>query len=49
MDGNSLGIGWQDIRHLGYKNWEEYEQLENEEGGEEDGERHQQKGRNRIS
>lgn len=23
-DGNSLAIGWQDIRDLGYKDWEDY-------------------------
>lgn len=30
-DGNSLAIGWSDIRDLGYKDWQDYlESLEGE-------------------
>jgi len=37
-DGNSLAIGWQDIRDLGYKNYDEYLYYCEEEEEEEDGE-----------
>lgn len=30
-DGNSVAIGWQDIRDLGYRDWEDYLQSLGEE------------------
>lgn len=39
-DGNSLAISWSDIRHYGFKDWEDYEQylaeLEEEDDGKEE-------------